>query len=333
MARKTNLYHNLVNNEDQLTELLANLLQFRAFKDIFSGFIAEALAFPDFSFEYAHVETQKNLGRFGKPDLMIENEAFCILIECKTDDNRKPTPHQLFSYRNYLNSLTAKKCGLIFLIPYYYEYEALIERTKKVTTSKIQPKLIDWTELVGRIECSKIANQNIAIKHFVSLLHARFDVHPIIFSEEEMMMMRNKEFPTTLLRLIDLVCKVGDKFPKPFKTKELFNESGFGYIVKNQVGEDLLWFGCDYIFWKDHGCSFAIGVCDGVFDQVLIDCFKAIFRAKFGQEVKVSVGAGETCYMVPIPESLIKDPHNIKKLVRFIADAAEYCNTCKVAAR
>jgi hypothetical protein len=250
MAREINLYHKIIDNEDKLTELLANLLQFSAFKDVFSNFVAEQLGFPDFSFRYSDVETQKKCDKVCKPDLIIENESFCILIECKIYNGRKLTKHQPVSYLSYLDSLTDKKCALIFLIPYYYEYEKLI--LQRATASKIQPKLVYWTELIKQIQ-NKISGQNVAVKHFVLLLRAWFEVHPVRFSKEEIMILQNREFPATLSKLIELTDEIYYKFHKPFKLQYLSNQYGFGYYIKNQNGNYLLWFGCFYDYWATQG--------------------------------------------------------------------------------
>ncbi len=54
MHRETNLYHNLVKNEDTLTELLVNLLQFPAVRQTFAQLLADKLKWADLSFQYAY---------------------------------------------------------------------------------------------------------------------------------------------------------------------------------------------------------------------------------------------------------------------------------------
>lgn len=324
MARKSNLYHNLVKNEDTLTELLANLLQFPAFKEFFTTFLANELSLSNFSFLYADVETQQALSEQGRPDLIIKNASFCVAIECKVDNSRGLTDHQPGSYLNYLAGQASKICTLVFLIPDYYRYEGLILERAATCGTKVPLKLIYWTDLIERLEDSKIADQNIAIEHFVALLQARFAYQPIILSPEEIMLLQNQEFPAALLKLFKLINEIGDKFPISFKLEHLSNEYGFGYYVKNQKGQYLLWFGCSYDFWKDYGKFLAVGVGadeDQDFSPEVINSF----RAYFGQEA--TWYEPWEWYAFPLPENLIKDPQNVKKLVQFITEAATFCDT------
>ena len=326
MTRDTNIYYNLVNKEDALTELLANLLQFDSFKNAFSEFIADKAHFPDLSFQYTDVKTQEELRGLGKPDLIIENESFCIFIECKVTDYRELTSHQPVSYLKYLAELTNKKCALIFLLPNYYEHQDSIRQKAApffsiATNSQIHLELIYWNELIAHIE-THISDQNIAIEHFVSLLHSWFDFPLITFPKEDFIMMMNKEIPTLLLKLISLVNEVADKVSRVFKTKDGFNENGFGYYVKNQDGEWLLWFGCEYGFWRDHGSFLQIGVGDDEFEGFspnVINRFKERFREELIRH--------ESWYFFPVPISIIEDSQNVKELARFIADVAEFCNS------
>lgn len=328
MARDTNLFHKLVDDEDTLTELLANLLQFAAFRDIFTQFLTEKLNLPGFSFQYANVATQKALTDQSRPDLVIENESFCIFVECKVTDFRELTQHQPESYLKYLDTMIHKQCALIFLIPYYYEHEALIGQRAVACGSTIQPVLVYWTELLKRIE--SITGENIAIKHFVALLHAWFDYKPIIFSKEELMLLQNREFPAALLNLFELIQEVGDKFPKSFKLEFIANVSGLGYYVKNQKGHYLLWFGCGFASWKEHGHCLVMGVSDNEYED-FSPAVIARFREKFGSAVIRDESDPELglWHVVSIPENLIEGPDKVKKIGLLIAQTAEYCDASK----
>ncbi|GIK39565.1 MAG: hypothetical protein BroJett011_33980 [Chloroflexota bacterium] len=324
MIRKANLYHKLVDKENSLTELLANLLQFPAFKEVFTTFLTERLPLPDLFFHYAHVNTQYTLTNFGIPDLVIENESFCIFIECKVHGSRKLTSHQPISYLKYLDTLISKACALVFLIPYDYEYEPLIRSNAKISGCETPLKIVYWNKLTEHLEKFQDLKQNIAIEHFISLLHARFD--PIIFSKEDILMLQNKEFPALLLKLIELTHEIKDQIPKPFKTEYLFDEFGFGYYIKNQSGRYLLWFGCSYDFWKDYGRSLVIGVGDPKtegFSPAVLRRFQEKFETAIRYDSVPRLGIW---YVVPIAESLIEDSQNAKMIAQLIANTALSCN-------
>lgn len=326
MIRESNLFHNLVVNENTLTELLANLLQIQPFRDRFASLIIKKTGFSDFSFRYKDVQTQRTLPGLGRPDLVIENESFCILIECKVEDDRELTPHQQANYLRYLEKQTNQKCALLFLVPLYYAHEASIY---PVISSKVQSRVIYWNELTSYLEQLPIADKNIALDHFIALLHNWFD--PIFFSEEEKMLMQNKEFPALLLNLMDLTRVIQPKISKPFKARYLLNEGGFGCYVKNSKNQDLLWFGCDYEFWRDRGHCFVIGVGDDEgenFSPAVINRFRERFE---GEAISYAPEPEDgPWYIVPIPESLIEDPHKLGDLVYFIVDAAKFCDYPKM---
>lgn len=319
MARELNIYHNLITNEDKLTELLANLLQFSAVKEAFTELLADKLKWPDLSFHYRNVDTQKNLAGLGRPDLVIENKLLCIFIECKTDDYRELTSNQPGGYLQYLDAQTDKQCALIFLLPYYYEHEALIH--KGAISSKTQLEIIYWTDLLDKLEQVNMADQDVAIKHFVDLLRTWFKVKETQFSEEDMKLLQNREFPTQLLKVLELITEVSNKFPKSFKTEQYWDEASFGYYVIDQERAYVLWFGCAVDFWRDHGSFFQIGLGDdGDFDRAVI----ARFKDKLGQDA-IWYEPWEW-YLSPIPLERIEHRQNVKQLVEYIAEVAGHCS-------
>ena len=48
------------------------------------------------------------------------------------------------------------------------------------------------------------------------------------------------------------------------------------------------------------------------------------FKEKLGKEVKWHEGWQSHIY--PIPQTLLEDPQNVKKIARFITEVAEYCD-------
>lgn len=328
--RDKNIYHNIVKNEDGLTELLVNMLQFPSFKDIFTQFITDKFNFTDFLFDYGDVKTQQSLGKLGRPDLVIENKLFCIFIECKIEDYRQLTPNQPKGYLKYLAKakLSKKKCALLFLVPYYYDHETSIQTQASdffATTpnANVKLKIGYWPELIKKSETAKIANENIALKHFIKLLHAWFDYETITFSKGEFLMTKDKEIPMFFSKIIKLIQEVNDKVLRNFKTDELINEYGVFYYIKNKQGEYLLAFGCGFEPWQDYG-SFFMTFVDDDEDENFSPNFVKRFKKKLGKEVKWH--EDWQTYIYPLPQTLLEDPHNVKKIARFITEIAEYCD-------
>jgi hypothetical protein len=227
------------------------------------------------------------------------------------------------SYLNYLEAQTDKQCALVFLIPFYYLHEATILERMTTAGVKIRLEIIYWTELLKRLEQTDVARQNVAIEHFVALLTTWFEVKHILFSEEDMKLLQNREFATQFFKLTELITEVGEKFPKPFKAEEYCDESSIGYYVKEQKGQYVLWFGCSFEYWKDYGSFFQVGVGDDEFQEFSQEVISR-FKKRFGQDA-IWYKPWEW-YIYPLPLELINDSQNVKKLVRFIADAAAYCS-------
>ncbi len=322
MTRDANLYFNLVSREDSLTELLANCLQFPAFRKVFSGLVADKLGMPGFTFGYESVETQKSLSDLSRPDLVIEDESVCVFIECKVSSYRGLTSNQPENYLKHLSTQAGKQTALMFLVPHYYAHKTDLRAIATNTGLAVPCEVVPWTELIARMERDNIAGANLALRHFLALLHAWFDVTPISFAKEDIMLLQNPEFPVQLIKLIALVNKVSYQFPEPYKVQKLFNEYGFGYYVKNEAGEYVLWFGCSYDYWKDHNRPLQIGVGDDDredFSRAVINRFKK----KFGEDTWYQPWQW---YAVPIPETLFEDADRFEELVKFVVDAAAWCN-------
>src|SRR5947209_693451 len=96
MARDTNIFHNLVTDENSTTELLCNLMRFSAFRSLLlTRFLSEACA-SNISFD--DIETQPYLADQVRPDLIISNDRVCVFIEIKVTQFREVTSTQPNGY-------------------------------------------------------------------------------------------------------------------------------------------------------------------------------------------------------------------------------------------
>ena len=74
MSREANIFHNLIRNENTLTELFCNLLQFDSLREILISLLKTKIKSQNLNFEYEDVEIEVNLNGNGICDIEIEND-------------------------------------------------------------------------------------------------------------------------------------------------------------------------------------------------------------------------------------------------------------------
>ena len=81
MPRVSNVFHNIVTDENSTTELLCNLLQFEDFRVQFLELILPGIDSSEIAWD--HIETQIDHADFGRPDIQIRNGSVLAFIEVK----------------------------------------------------------------------------------------------------------------------------------------------------------------------------------------------------------------------------------------------------------
>lgn len=127
-----NLFTGLVNNENDVTELLVNLMHVDTdFRKISLGILLNSLKDKNDEsivskavieeINDCHIYTQYHTD-YGIPDIVIENESCFFIIENKIRNNTSETENQIKNYPNILTKLKDDRVkGIVFLVPENYD--------------------------------------------------------------------------------------------------------------------------------------------------------------------------------------------------------------------
>jgi len=131
-----NIFDGLVTNERTYTELFRNMCRYQFFRDAFARFVMEhrsqdqswaTTSLADFSFGFAHVETQyysEDSGTY--PDVIIDTGGLRVVIEIKTNTWTGFQDSQPDKYIEDLRRNDDRRQGLVVLIPKYHSHEEAI---------------------------------------------------------------------------------------------------------------------------------------------------------------------------------------------------------------
>ncbi len=325
LHRQENVFFNIIDSENSLSEVLCNLLQFPNFKTVFVHLIRELFNSYHIDFDYRDVDTQKvsvNRRKYrGTPDVVVETETFVLLIENKSE-NATLTQEQKGCYRNYFKGKdTNLKKFLIFLIPKDYPHkknlEKCMEKCIKRGRREIFVKLMTWEKLVESLSESKFTNEDVILKHFYDALVNKFK--PIKFTAEEIDMMKNNEIPQKLLDMKSLVDKVSDEIKSSsiYKIGGRSNSYGsYGRYVQKTKGKDILWFGIFYEYWAKTGLPLSIEITDEMYKKAPSKAKKQLKRFKMESWDK-------DLWVGSLRQECLKDDNNVHKIAEDIIKAAE----------
>lgn len=322
MPRDENIFYNVVRDENSLSELLCNLLQFSPFKSLFGNILAEKLGFA-VDFDYEDVRTQDSLGSKGIPDISITTDDCLVLIENKIDSNTSLTANQPQSYLEYLEAENDfKHRGLLFILPSDYAHLTELQRRIKNLSHSRRSNgtafaVLQWEEIHQALAQSGLSELNSIFDHFSSLLTGWFSTQSITFNGGEIQMLYNKEIPALYLKMTGLVDEVKNKLSKSYKVAGEINSYGNGLYVKDKDGSPIIWFGVWYQYWKETGFPF----CVAVQEQWRPSIVKR-FRSRLGKEVLLF--DEENWYIHGFPQDFLSDSDSVKKVTQELIKVVEH---------
>lgn len=213
MPRELNIFHNLVDDEPSMTELLCNLMRFTAFRRLLRGrFLTEACAS---KIEFEDIATRARLGEGDCPDIVIANSDVYAFLEVKTDAYRELTQRQRDgSYLKPLSKDKRPERWLVFLVPEGWEF---LELTEKLLggldndhSDGVHTRIRFWKkDVLDVIEMSGLQELNQIVAEFSLLLSPKFRV--IAFSKDEVRMLVDKKLGTAVSKLFGVVEKIREK--------------------------------------------------------------------------------------------------------------------------
>jgi hypothetical protein len=287
MARTSNVFHNLVTDEDSTTELLCNLMQFAAFRrplltQILSEKSAAQVTFED-------IDTQLDLKGSGRADIVIKNDEILALVEVKVTQFQGLTDNQPKGYFSYLLKDKTPKRWLLFLVPQAWVYLSDLEASlKSLTVSNrdggVLSKVVFWEDVLDVIEKNDLQAMNPFLGDFYDLLVARLRPPAIVFSTREVLMLFSKEFPTALSKLDQLIVQIKDKgsaYTSSFQRSRTLCPEEYGLYFRNARDDRVLWFGAWTKFWMQEGLPLCFGV-----DDKWPDAVRKAFHSSYKGDTK-----------------------------------------------
>lgn len=322
MPRDQNIFYNVVRDENSLSELLSNLLQFESFRSVFGGLLAEKLGF-SIDFDYDDIRTQFAIGLAGIPDIAIENDDCLLLIESKIGNDTPLTRNQPRSYLEYLAADNQERIkALVLLAPADYSQEYIVRADvgrflREAHRSRIKFSVLHWEDVHHALRRSGLAEISPIFEHFAALLTSWFSTDMVTFDRTELPMLYSKEVPALYLKTTQFVDQIRKKLSKSYKVTREINEYGHGVYVKTGKGTPILWFGVWYQYWQKSGHPFCLAVLEEWSPTVA-----KRFRAKCGKEMFPF--EREDWSIHGLSQELIEGPDPVKKVVAKISEVVDY---------
>lgn len=279
MARKNNIFHNIIKNETSVTELFCNLMIFKPFRVLFLNIVKEKGAEIDpEKIGYDCFETEIDLGKdekkHGRADLVLTiDEGDEYIFEIKIESWCNLTENQPESYLKYLDSDNKR---LFFIIPESYSHiSEVYDRWNKCTghlpDNIKENNIIYWEDVLERIKDAELDKLSLFIKEFVEIMDdSWFYYEDIVFTQEEIWLINLKEseeyylmtsssVPKLIQKIINVIDGVNQK--KDYIKQD---PSYYGYHIKNsdfELDDEIhLFFGIQYIIWEKRGNPILIEV-------------------------------------------------------------------------
>ena len=263
MKRPLNLFYNLVNCENDTTELVCNLLSYPSFKRAFLGMFLDNALIDKIGYE--DIYTQKTLPDRSRPDLVIESPSVLVLFEVKTSDQR-PTGNQPRSYLEHARQSGVTNKFVVFVVPQGYVHLASIQDEienflKEYPSCGVGTKVITWNQVVQALQQEKGAIDHDPIRDFMELLRMWYAHKNVGFCREEIdRMYSDTKIPSMIMRLHQLIGTVKERLSKQVKIGYSTRDDEYGLYLRDEEHENILWFGIWYEFWRKHAAPLCFGV-------------------------------------------------------------------------
>lgn len=266
------IFEGILNIENNFTEVLKNLCQYKLFKENFLNF----LEIPYDNTDDVIIDTQYNLLDNGIVDMYIEsefnNKNQIYLIEVKIKNDTSLSNHQ--SKKHYEEWAKKNNASVKYLIPENYKYIDKLKENQKYFLENF----------IKKIKTSGIYELNQYIKDFVDFYYQflfinkeyEFNTREIQLIKGERMktidMLNDVTVPELMEKLFEMVDNVAEKVGYKV-SKDDKSSAQYGYSVKDNRN---IWFGIYYEAWKREKKPFLIWIYEEDLDSKLKEKLKAI---------------------------------------------------------
>jgi hypothetical protein len=250
------IFDNLVNDEDDFTELLCNMVKFEEFENILYDFFG-------IKNKEKYIETQYQTEKNGIPDLVISYDDGIEFIEVKVGD-RRLTKNQPEGYIRELSNRTEKNKKLYFLIPKnYYYLKELKSRIKNLKGSNIKIEIKYWEDFFEYSKKNEIFLKNKVIFEYYNLLKSWFGYETITFNKgDKNIMNENGKIMTNVAKFLDSIWSQLEQNGYRLVCAEGFD--AIGIEIYNKYKKDVYygWIGIIFSLWSNTGDCFIYNISD-----------------------------------------------------------------------
>lgn len=286
-----NIFEDVLNLEDSLTDALRNFLKYPPVQDALRQTLPENVRERINFSSIEAIETRPSHNRhLGVPDLVLYGFDFILVIEVKIGAGLTDK-HQQKAYVPWIKKESRdreKKMGfIVFLTPEDYprdELDPCLEQGRKLChsyNSNIQVlDPITWQGFVTELESQDMPSLNELIREFYDHLSERFK--PVIFFTEEVRLMHSKETASGILKLMNIVEKVKDNLDlDSSEVPKSGPHRGDGYAYNFFSSEEVYFhFGIWWQFWAEHGLPLCVAIKQTENNQSI-----QTFREQYGTRV------------------------------------------------
>jgi len=323
-SREKNIFYNILRNETSLTEVFCNLMQYKAFRDLFLSFVKEKsknLSFENFNnIKYNDFETEKEFKfyeeeseedkKIGRGDLILTIDGIEYIFELKIEITTRTTKNQPNGYLEYLkeqdkkNNIKNKKYKnrLFFILPKGYKHKDRLAQTE-------QSNILYWEDYLYELKKSGLNKLNMIINDFYSIVYEKwFYFSKLNFSNLELdyiynmekLQMNNSAIPTIMMKLLSIVDELEGTY-NASKRDESLNSLEYVFWIKDSNSKRVFWFGLDYEIWEMYKNPFIIGFSD---DEENIYCKK--FKKYYSDRIVTLNQEDSDALFLPLDIDILK---------------------------
>ncbi len=249
----SNIFDNIITNENSLTELFRNFLRFKVFREAFVDLIAhnnidKSEVFHNF------FQTQFYTEKNGIPDLVLSSENYEYVFEIKVH-NTELTNNQPLGYLDYLRSIDKPKKGLFLIAPENYIYknvffDRLVGNINDPDNVKVE--FISWQNIMKLISDNELDETSPLFSEYLYYLNYWFKT--IEIDKFNLNIMFSKDFPDSINKVCELIDRIADSLKSVSAIKK--SNEGFlgeyGYYIKD-INNYELFYGIWFPYWKSTG--------------------------------------------------------------------------------
>ncbi len=209
MIASKNIFYRITDeNENAVTDVLANLMKYRLIRDVILRFFIPDVsksALDSISEESIIIQKRSEYG--GQPDLQVKSPMIYLIIENKIHNSTSPTDYEKTSYISAVGESEAEYKRLAYLVPNDYAlFNDTVESNKDIAGIYHWEDFLDTLQKTGAGELSKYVSD--AIEYFSSLVDTHI-TEDIKLTPMEVAMIYE---PDTIFNAISAVEKLKKRF-------------------------------------------------------------------------------------------------------------------------